>query len=86
MRKKQFNSRRRGGDQRRDKIKLESANGTVIEALPGTLFSVRLDSGEELKAYLAGKMRLYRIRVLVGDKVIIELDQYGGKARIIKRL
>lgn len=60
--------------------------GVVIEALPNTEFRVNLDSGEEKIAYLAGKMRKYRIRVLVGDKVKVTLDQYGGKGRIIQRL
>lgn len=63
------------------------AEGTVIEALPNTLFRVELaDGGEEVLAYLSGKMRLYRIRVLVGDRVLLEQDPYGGKARITKRL
>ena len=60
--------------------------GNVIEALPNTLFRVQLKSGVELLAYLAGKMRLHRIRVLVGDSVEVELDPYGGKGRIVKRL
>ncbi|MAZ29978.1 translation initiation factor IF-1 [bacterium] len=61
--------------------------GTVEEALPNTLFRVRLDeSGEVTLAYLAGKMRRFRIRVLVGDKVAIQPDPYGGKGRITKRL
>lgn len=60
--------------------------GTVEEALPNTLFRVTLDSGELLLAYLAGKMRLHRIKVLVGDKVLVKLDPYGGKGRITRRL
>ena len=60
--------------------------GTVEEALPNTLFRVVLDSGEKLLCYLAGKMRLHRIKVLVGDKVLIRLDPYGGKGRITRRL
>ncbi|MFZ2484371.1 MAG: translation initiation factor IF-1 [Minisyncoccia bacterium] len=70
--------------------------GTVVESLPNIMFRVQLDqtsngNGEqeensEILAYLAGKMRLHRIRVLVGDKVLLELEPYGGKARIIKRL
>ena len=60
--------------------------GTVTEALPNTLFRVTLSNGSEQLAYLAGRMRMYRIRVLVGDKVRVALDPYGGKARIIKRL
>ncbi|HMA78522.1 MAG TPA: translation initiation factor IF-1 [Candidatus Paceibacterota bacterium] len=61
--------------------------GTVEEALPNTLFRVRMeDTGEEELAYLAGKMRKFRIRVLVGDRVAIQPDSYGGKGRITKRL
>ena len=52
------------GDQ--EKIKVE---GTVIEALPGTQFRVKLDNGHEVLAYLSGKMRRYYIRILLGDKV-----------------
>ena len=59
----------------------------VTESLPNTLFKVkRDDNGEEMLCYLSGKMRLHRIRVLIGDKVIIEVDPYGGKGRITRRL
>ncbi|MEK7213905.1 MAG: translation initiation factor IF-1 [Patescibacteria group bacterium] len=61
--------------------------GVVTEALPDTLFKVKLDNKEEIVlAYLAGKMRMHRIRVLIGDKVELALDSYGGRARITKRL
>ena len=61
--------------------------GTVVEALPNTLFRVKLEiNGEVIMAYLAGKMRMHRIRVLVGDRVELEQDQYGGRARVTKRL
>jgi translation initiation factor IF-1 len=61
--------------------------GTVEEALPNALFRVVIDGTEEPKlAYLAGKMRKFRIRVLVGDRVAIVPDPYGGKGRITKRL
>ena len=63
-----------------------AAVGTVEEALPNTLFRVTLESGENMLAYLAGKMRMHRIKVLVGDKVSVELDPYGGKGRIVRRL
>ena len=67
-------------------MSLERA-GVVIESLPNIMFRVKLDqTDEEILSYLSGKMRLHRIRVLVGDKVILELEPYGGKARIIKRL
>lgn len=60
--------------------------GTVAEALPNTMFRVTLDSGETTLAYLAGKMRLHRIKVLVGDTVEVLPDPYGGKGRIVRRL
>lgn len=59
--------------------------GTVIEALPNTLFRVDIGEGKINLSYLAGKMRIHRIKVLVGDKVEVLLDPYGGKGRIIKR-
>lgn len=64
----------------------ETVEGEVIEALPNTLFKVvRDDTQEEMLTYLSGKMRLHRIRVLIGDKVTVEIDPYGGKGRIVKR-
>ena len=66
---------------------VETAYGVVTEALPNTLFRVKLDGKEEeVMAYLAGKMRMHRIKVLIGDKVELTLDSYGGRARISKRL
>jgi translation initiation factor IF-1 len=61
--------------------------GTVEEALPNALFRVVLDDTKEtILTYLSGKMRKFRIRVLVGDKVAIVPDPYGGKGRITKRM
>ena len=71
----------------KQKEKETSTFGVVTEALPNTLFRVKLDNKEEiLLAYLAGKMRMHRIRVLIGDKVKVEIDPYGGKGRIVQRL
>lgn len=65
----------------------QERSGVVTEALPNIMFRVKIDgSEEEILTYLSGKMRLHRIRVLVGDKVLLQLEPYGGKARIIKRL
>ena len=64
----------------------QEVQGIVEEALPNTLFKVTLEEGSLVLAYLAGKMRLHRIKVLVGDKVLLKLDPYGGKARITRRL
>lgn len=60
--------------------------GVVIESLPSTTFKVKLDSGEEILAHLAGRMRLYHIRVLVGDRVKVEMSPYDKtKGRIVYR-
>ena len=64
---------------------VEVVEGTVEEALPNTLFRVKLESGDIVLSYLAGKMRLHRIKVLVGDRVQLQLDPYGGRARIVRR-
>lgn len=64
----------------------KTAKGIVQEALPNAMFRVELETGELLIAYLAGKMRLNRIKVLVGDSVEVLLDPYGGKGRIVRRM
>jgi len=70
-------------DSKNDKLLL--ARGVVTEALPSTLFRVKLEDDKEILAYLGGKMRMHRIKVLIGDSVEMVLDPYGGKARIVKR-
>jgi translation initiation factor IF-1 len=66
-----------------DKIVVE---GVVIEALPGTQFKVRLETGHEVLAYLSGKMRKYYIRILLGDKVRVEMSPYDlTRGRIVYR-
>jgi translation initiation factor IF-1 len=52
------------------------AEGTVTKALPGTQFIVELDNGHEVLAYISGKMRKYYIRVLLGDRVTLEMSPY----------
>jgi len=65
------------------KIKMD---GIVIEALPGTQFRVRLDNGHEVLAYLSGKMRKYYIRILLGDRVSVEMSPYDlARGRITFR-
>ncbi len=63
-----------------------TTKGIVIEAMPNTLFKISLEDGKDIIAYLSGKMRMNKIRVLVGDTVEVLEDPYGGKARIVKRL
>ena len=69
-------SKRRGtqeGSTKEEKVEVE---GTIVEALPNTMFRVQLDNGHEVLAYLSGKMRKYYIRVLLGDRVVVELSPY----------
>jgi translation initiation factor IF-1 len=68
-----------------DKERLEMKVGMITEALPNAFFRVKLQD-EELLAYLSGKMRLNRIKVIIGDSVEVVLDPYGGKGRIVRRL
>lgn len=66
-----------------EKIELE---GTVVEALPGTQFTVELDNGHEVLAYPSGKMRKYYIRILLGDRVKLEMSPYDlSRGRITYR-
>jgi translation initiation factor IF-1 len=72
-----------GGKQSKQKVTVE---GTVTEALPGTQFRVELDSGHEVLAYPCGKMRKYYIRILLGDRVDVELSPYDlERGRIVYR-
>ena len=67
-----------------DKERLETKIGIVTEALPNAFFRVKIQE-EEVLAYLSGKMRLNRIKVIIGDSVEVVLDSYGGKGRIVRR-
>lgn len=61
-------------------------DGTIVEALPNTSFKVELENGHTILAYLSGKMRKFYIRVLLGDKVRVELSPYDvERGRIIYR-
>jgi translation initiation factor IF-1 len=67
-----------------DKIELE---GEVIEALRGRMFRIQLDNGHQTLGYLAGRLKRYRIRVMLGDRVRIELSAYDlNRGRIVYRL
>ncbi|GFM34629.1 translation initiation factor IF-1 [Desulfovibrio subterraneus] len=60
--------------------------GEVIEALPNAMFQVRLENGHVMLAHISGKMRKFRIRVLPGDKVTVELSPYDlSRGRITFR-
>ena len=67
--------------------KVIPVSAQVTETLPNAFFRAkRDDTGQEILTYLSGKMRLHKIRVLIGDKVLVEIDPYGGKGRIVKRV
>jgi translation initiation factor IF-1 len=66
-----------------DKIEVE---GVVVEALPNTQFKVELDNGHQVLTYLSGKMRRYYIRILLGDRVRVEMTPYDlSRGRITYR-
>jgi len=66
--------------------KVYRKNGLVLEALPSTHFRVKLDEGKEIIAHLAGRLRIYRIKILPGDKVIVEMSPYDkDRGRIVYR-
>ena len=61
-------------------------SGVVLEALPSTNFKVKLDDGKEILCHLAGRLRIYRIKVLPGDRVQVEMSPYDEKrGRIVYR-
>lgn len=61
--------------------------GEVIESLPSTTFKVRLDNGHEVLAHISGKMRVHYIRLLPGDRVVVDMSPYDlTKGRIVQRL
>jgi translation initiation factor IF-1 len=67
-----------------DKVEME---GEVVEALRGRMFRVELDNGHQTLGYLAGRLKRYRIRVMLGDRVRIELSPYDlTRGRIVYRL
>lgn len=60
--------------------------GTVLEALPNTMFRVQIETGQEVLAYMSGKMRLHYIKILPGDRVVVELSPYDlTRGRIVGR-
>jgi translation initiation factor IF-1 len=66
-----------------EKLEVE---GVVVEALPNTQFTVELDNGHRVLAYLSGKMRRYYIRILLGDRVRVEMTPYDlSRGRITYR-
>ncbi len=61
--------------------------GQIVEALPSASFKVKLEDGSEILAHLAGKLRIHRIKILPGDKVLVERGPHdGNRGRIVYRL
>ena len=71
---------------RQEKEKPVPVEGVVIESLPSATFKVKIAEGEEVLAYPAGKMRMYFIKILPGDRVLMELSPDKKRGRIIRRL
>ena len=70
----------------KDKKGIIQRKGIVVESLPSTHFRVKLDGGPEILAHLAGKLRIYRIKILVGDRVTVEMSSYDeNRGRIVYR-
>jgi translation initiation factor IF-1 len=68
---------------KKDLIQLE---GTIVESLPNAMFRVEMDDGHKVLAHISGKMRMYHIRILPGDRVTIEFSPYDlNRGRIIYR-
>ncbi len=63
-------------EEKKSKKDVIEAEGTVVEALPNAMFRVELDSGHTVLAHISGKMRMYYIRILLGDRVTVELSPY----------
>ena len=69
-----------------EKKKVQKFGGIVLEALPSASFKIKLEDGREILGHLAGKMRMYRIRILPGDRVTVEMSPYDEKrGRIVYR-
>jgi translation initiation factor IF-1 len=58
------------------KEKAIEVEGTIVETLPNAMFRVELDNGMKVLAHISGKMRMHYIRILPGDKVLVELSPY----------
>ena len=84
MGKKKNNNNQEQKSESKDFVELE---GEVVEAMPATTFKVMLDNGQEILAYLSGKMRMHKIKLLPGDRVKVQLSPYDlTRGRITFRL
>jgi translation initiation factor IF-1 len=71
-------------NQEKELIKIE---GVIVETLPSTTFKVKLDNGHEVLAHISGRMRVHYIRLLPGDRVLMEMSPYDlTKGRVVQRM
>jgi len=77
---------KKGKRSEKAKKNVVEVRGTVMEALPNAMFRVQLETGHEVLAHISGKMRMYYIRILLGDTVLVELSSYDlTRGRIVYR-
>ncbi|MGA9348395.1 MAG: translation initiation factor IF-1 [Anaerolineae bacterium] len=77
---------KKGKRSEKAKKNVVEVRGTVMEALPNAMFRVQLETGHEVLAHISGKMRMYYIRILLGDTVLVELSPYDlTRGRIVYR-
>jgi translation initiation factor IF-1 len=78
--------KKKSAGQTQKKEEAIEVEGTVVEPLPNAMFRVELEAGHKVLAHISGKMRMHFIRILPGDKVIVELSPYDlSRGRIIYR-
>jgi translation initiation factor IF-1 len=78
--------KKKSAEQTLKKEEAIEVEGTVVEPLPNAMFRVELEAGHKVLAHISGKMRMHFIRILPGDKVIVELSPYDlNRGRIIYR-
>ncbi|HEX2236139.1 MAG TPA: translation initiation factor IF-1 [Actinomycetota bacterium] len=76
-------NKEKGASQKEEGIQIE---GAVIETLPNAMFKVELDNGHQVLAHISGKMRMHYIRILPGDRVLVELSPYDlSRGRVVYR-
>jgi len=68
-----------------DNNKKNQQEGVVLEALPNATFRVKLNDGKEIFTHLAGRMRVHFIRILTGDRVLVDISPDGTRGRIVYR-
>jgi len=69
-----------------DRFEKDFSLGTVIEALPNAFFRVKMDDGRDILGYLSGKIRIYKIKIMVSDRVKVKCLPGDTKGRIVQRL